>query len=363
MSIGDNWEKIEYKGKDAKKFEFLIKLLTPPAWFSFSEDHKECRARFFNYGWYSAEKELATVLSYLNVGDSISATVEFDLTIGDDDLIITFTKEKDGKVSIVRNKDYSEFSYDGHVIHYYIKNQTDEENYDFSMEQYIRRVATLVGDNPDYLDTAYEILVDNVIFFKTKCSKASFKDFLQKKRCEPREIEEEELFYDYFATPLNPLVYKMPFTLLDRLGGVFEFNRELVKKKSQANFDLFEEAVESLANGKPGNNGIHGELTERIRNGKDHYPDIPEDIKSLPLNVLYELGGPHKVSRYIDRFGRDHFIKQAKKYFGDGYGVEQKVKKLLYPISLSELLNKESEKGYLEEEYVDESVSSTFRHP
>ena len=342
MSIGDDWKKIEYKGEDAKKFEFLIKLLTPPAWFSFSENHKECRARFHNYGWRCAEKELATVLSYLNVGDSILATVEFDLTRGEGDLKIKFTKEKDGKVSIERNMDCSEFSYDGYAISHYIENLTDKENYDFSMEQYIRRIATLVGDNSDYLDIAYEMLVDKVIFFKTECSKASFKEFLQKRRCEPWEIEEEELFYDYFATPLNPLVYNMPFTLLDRLGGVFEFNRELVKKKSQANSDLFEEAVKSLANGKPGNNGIHGELTERIRNGKDHYPDIPEDIKSLPLNVLYELGGPHKVSRYIDRFGRDHFIKQAKKYFGYGYGMEQKFKKLLYPISLSELLNKKS---------------------
>lgn len=344
MSMGDNWNKITYKGEDAEKFELLIKLLTPPAWFSFSKDHKECRARFDNYHWYTAEKELSTVLSHLNVGDSIIASVGFDLTTYDNDLIITVTKEKDEKVSIERNMDYSEFSNDGYAIRHYLRDLTDKDNYYFSMEQYIRRIATLVGDNPDYLDIAYEMLVDKVIFFKAKCTKDSFKDFLQERRCDPREIEEEELFYDYYATPLHPLIVKMPFTLLDRLGGVFEFNRELSEKMHQSNHDLFEEAVNSLECGKPGNTGIHGELTERIRNGKDNYPDIPDDIKSLPLNILYELGGPHKVSRYIDRFGRDHFINKAKEIFGNGYGVERKVQKLCYPISLSGLLNNEPKK-------------------
>ena len=306
MGINDTW-KIKYEGKQTETFRFLMRLLTYPQWFNFSASHDECESRFEGLNWYSAEYELTEILSNLEPRDKITANVWHDLG----KTTIVLTKGEDGSIEIKHN-DKTGMKDSFKSKGFKILNSFDKpkDSYTYNMYDFLDRAAGLVDENEDFLELASKYLNKFVKFTPPIMTMEDMKKYLKGKNYNSKLLNEEEKFYDYrYIHSMVQTILDMPLTILDRLGGVLEFNEEFLKRRYDQDFT---EAVKQICNGKAGSIGAYGELTTRIRNAQDNYADLPAWIKSLPLKVLYEMGGPHKLYRYVEKYGKEKLFDKLQ---------------------------------------------------
>lgn len=309
MGINDTW-KIKYEGKQTETFRFLMRLLTYPQWFNFSASHDECESRFEGLNWYSAEYELTEILSNLEPRDKITANVWHDLG----KTTIVLTKGEDGSIEIKHN-DKTGMKDSFKSKGFKILNSFDKpkDSYTYNMYDFLDRAAGLVDENEDFLELAIKYLNKFVKFTPPIKTMDDIKKLLKSRNYNSKLLNEEEKFYDYHHVySLYPTILDMPLTILDRLGGILEFNKEFSERKNDKDFT---DAVGKISVGIPGEYGTHEELTTRIRNAQDNYADLPAWVKNLPLKVLYEMGGPHKLFRYVEKYGKVKLLDELK--YGD----------------------------------------------
>ena len=302
MGMNDSW-RIKYEGKRTEDFHSLMRLLTFPKWFSFSNSHDDCISRLEDLHWRTAEYELTEILSNLDSGDKITVYVEHD--VGKNTMALT--KGENGSINVEYDNDGTEaFKETGFKICEAFDAPGD--SYTYNLDEFLDRAAGLVDENEGFLRLADKYVRKFVKFTPPIKTMEDMKAFLKNRKYSSQLINEEDLFYDYYYIhSMYQAICDMPLTILDRLGGVLEFNEEYRKR---SNSEAFIEAVEKIKRGIPGDNGVHGELTTRIRNSQDNYADLPAWVKVLPLKLLYEMGGPHKIYRYVEKYGKEKLMNE-----------------------------------------------------
>ena len=254
--------KIKYKGWHPKEFHKLAKMIIPNSILRFDFDNciinensvvLECTRDLY---WYSADKDMKRLLSYLPDGDSISMKIDADeyeeIEITKNDGIINF---KNTNPNTVRYKSEYDGIYDAIIIGKKFGLFSKPEKPDItSLDGYIQFISNIFADD--------EQLIPIVQDFMSKILLEWFNDLKDLK--ESADLDDIESY--------NKLI-----DLINKFSTI-ESTKQFLKEHKNDNLEYKSAKKQSIN-------------------------DLPEWAKKYPRSVIESLGGASTLKQIIESKG------------------------------------------------------------